>query len=183
VVGLDLSEFMLDKCKTAAASCGVDPVLIHADMREIGFNSEFDAVINMYSSFGYLETADEDQKAINAASLALRGGGLLLIDLMNRDWTMKCFESLAWHENPRGDLILAERYFDSLSGRINSREVTIHCDGRRTENYHSMRLYTFTELQSMLNKSGLEVQFVYGDYESAPFTADSRRMIVVSRKQ
>ena len=76
VVGLDLSEYMLEECKAAAAVEGINPVLVHADMREIGFATEFDAVINMFASFGYLETDDEDQKVLNAASLALKGGGL-----------------------------------------------------------------------------------------------------------
>ena len=83
VVGLDLSEYMLEKCKTAAAAEGIKPVLVHADMRQIGYTSEFDAVISMFTSFGYLETTDEDQKVLNAASLALKGGGSLFLDIHN----------------------------------------------------------------------------------------------------
>ncbi|MGI6295682.1 MAG: class I SAM-dependent methyltransferase [Armatimonadota bacterium] len=183
VVGLDLSEYMLDKCRAAAAEQGVEPVLVHADMREIGFTEEFDAVINMYTSFGYLENPDEDQKALNAASLALRGGGLFLIDLMNRDWLLNDFESVVWQENPRGDLILADRHFDSLTGRLNARELTIYCDGHREENVNSIRLYTFNELEAMLLKAGLMVQSVYGDYDASVFEAASRRMIVVSKAE
>ena len=182
VVGLDLSEYMLEGCRTAAAAEGINPVLVHADMREIGFTAEFDAVISMFTSFGYLETTDEDQKVINAASLALRGGGLLLLDLQNRDCLMGCFKPLEWHENQRGDLICAERAFDSITGRINAREVTIHPDGHRTETSHSIRLYTFNEIENMLQQPGLTVQSVYGDFDSAPFDRQSRRMIVVAGK-
>lgn len=182
VVGLDLSEYMLEGCRTAAAE-GVTPVLVHADMREIGFTAEFDAVINMFTSFGYLETTDEDQKVINAASLALRGGGLLLLDLLNRDWLMSCFKPIDWHENCRGDLTLSERAFDSITGRINAREVTIHPDGRRTETSHSIRLYTFNEIEKMLRQAGLTVQSTYGDFNSGPFDLHSRRMIVIARKE
>lgn len=183
VVGLDLSEYMLDKCKTAAAAEEIMPVLVHADMREIGFTAEFDAVINLFTSFGYLENEDEDQKVLKAASLALKGGGLLLMDVMNRDWLMGVFEPMEWHENRRGDLVMAERKFDSISGRINSREVTIHQDGHRTETTHSIRLYTYNELDKMLQQAGLIIQSIYGGYDSTPFDRQSRRMIVIARKE
>lgn len=182
VVGLDLSEYMLDKCRTAAAEQGIDPVLIHADIRDIGYNNEFDAVINMYTSFGYLESPDEDQKALKAASLALRGGGLFLIGLMNRDWLISNFEPAVWQENLRGDLMLAARFFDSLTGRLDSRELTVYCDGQRTKNISSIRLYAFNELESMLQSAGLAVRSVYGDYDCSRFEATSRKMTVVSQK-
>jgi cyclopropane fatty-acyl-phospholipid synthase-like methyltransferase len=183
VVGLDLSEYMLAECKTAAAAEGVNPVLVHADMREIGYTSEFDAVINMFTAFGYLENENEDQKVIDAASLALKGGGSLLVDLMNRDRLMNVFKPIEWHENPIGDLILSERDFDPITGRINAREVTIHSNGRRSERSHSLRLYTFNELENMLQQAGLTVQSTYGDFDSTPFNRGSRRMIVIARKE
>ena len=182
VVGLDLSEYMLDKCKTAAAAEGISPVLVHADMREIGFTAEFDAVISMFTSFGYLETTDDDQKVLNAASLALKGGGLLLLDLHNRDSLTASFKPIEWHESMRGDMILSERAFDPITGRVNAREVTIHEDGRRTETSHSLRIYTYNELQAMLQQAGLTVQSVYGGYDSAPFDRQSRGMIVIAQK-
>lgn len=182
VVGLDLSEYMLEKCKSAAAAEGINPVLVQADMRHIGFTTEFDAVISMFTSFGYLETETEDQKVLNAASLALKGGGSLLLDLHNRDGMMGHFQPLEWAENSRGDLLLLEREFDPTKGRINAREVTIHTDGRRTENSHSLRLYTYTELDKMLQQAGLRVQSVYGGYDSTPLTRQSRGMILIARK-
>lgn len=182
VVGLDLSEYMLGECKSAAAAEGISPVLVQADMREIGYTAEFDAVINMFSSFGYLDTTDEDQKVLNAASLALKGGGLLLLDMQNRDSLMNVFRPIEWHENLHGDLILSERDFDSLTGRVNSREVTIHSDGRRSERSYSLRLYTFNELDSMLQQAGLNIQQAYGDFDSSPFNRQSRRMILIAGK-
>jgi SAM-dependent methyltransferase len=183
VVGLDLSEYMLEGCRAAAAAEGIDVTLIHADMRQIGFTAEFDAVINMFTSFGYLANDNEDQKVINAASLALKGGGSLLIDAMNRDWLMSVFKPTEWHTNSRGELILSEHDFDSITGRINCREITIHSDGRRSERPHSIRLYTFNELDKMLKQAGLIVQSTYGDFDSTPFNRGSRRMIVIARKE
>lgn len=182
VVGLDLSEYMLEGCKAAAAVEGISPVLVQADMRQIGFTTEFDAIISMFASFGYLETEDEDQRVLNAASLALKGGGSLLLDLHNRDAQLGCLKPIEWHENSQGDLILADRDFDSITGRINSREVTVHHDGHRSERSYSLRLYTYTELDRMLQQAGLAVHSVYGDFNCGPFHRHSRRMIVIAGK-
>ncbi len=67
VVGLDLSGYEL-------VGGHIDPVPVHAEINEMGFTGEYDGVINPYDSFGYLESPDEEQKALNDASLALRGG-------------------------------------------------------------------------------------------------------------
>jgi len=83
----------------------------------------------------------------------------------------------------RGDLILSERGFDPITGRVNAREVTIHEDGHRSERFYSLRLYTYNELDAMLQQAGLTVHSVYGGYDSSPFNRQSRGMIVIARKE
>ena len=60
VTGLDLSQPYLDLAQRAATDSKVAFDTVSADMREIPFNDYFDAAINMYSSFGYLESEAED---------------------------------------------------------------------------------------------------------------------------
>ena len=78
VVGVDYSEYMLDKCREAAAREGIEPQLMRVDMRGIAFNAEFDAVINVFTSFGYLESDEEDQRVLYAVARALKPGGKVL---------------------------------------------------------------------------------------------------------
>ena len=53
VTGVDLSEPSLALAAARAAEAGVDLRLERADMRRIAFDAEFDAVINMFTAFGY----------------------------------------------------------------------------------------------------------------------------------
>ena len=182
VVGLDLSAYMLDRCRKAAAKENIEPRLIRADMRELSFIAEFDAVINMFTSFGYLESEEEDQKVLDGVSRALKPGGRFLVDLLNRDWLMRNFRERDWEENSRGYIMLSERRFDSVTGRINAREITLHPDGRRTEISHSLRLYTYRELEEMLKKAELTIESVWGGFDSRPFTSTSNRMTVIATK-
>ncbi|HUV04836.1 MAG TPA: class I SAM-dependent methyltransferase [Armatimonadota bacterium] len=181
-VGLDLSPYMLEKCRQAAAAENIEPCLVRADMRDINFTADFDAVINMWSSFGYLESEEEDQKVLDGVSRALKPGGRFLVDLINRDSLVRNYTERRWQENSRGDIILTDSQFDSVAGRDNAREITIRADGRRSESDHSMRIYTYRELEQMLDKAGLEIQSAWGGFDSSPFTLTSRRMLVVTAK-
>jgi cyclopropane fatty-acyl-phospholipid synthase-like methyltransferase len=181
-VGVDLSEYQLGKCREAAAQEGLQPNVIHADMREIGFDSEFDAVISMYTSFGYLESDEEDRRVLAAVARALKPGGRFLVDIMNRDRMMNVFKDNSWEENSRGDLILAQRAFDSRTGRIHCREIAIHADGGRSERSHSIRLYTYGELERTLNSVAMQIESAWGGFDSSEFHRLASRMIIISRK-
>src|SRR5687768_11398088 len=52
MTGQDLSELFLRQARTDAEAQGVQVRWFHSDMREIPFENEFDAVINIYVSFG-----------------------------------------------------------------------------------------------------------------------------------
>src|SRR5688500_5908929 len=66
VVALDLAESYLRLAEEMAKGRGVTIETVHADMREIPFESHFDAIANMFSSFGYLESEDEDAKVLDS---------------------------------------------------------------------------------------------------------------------
>ena len=182
VVGVDLSEYMLGKCRESADEQGLKPNLIQSDMRELSFDSEFDAVINMFTSFGYLENEDEDQKVLDGVARALKPGGRFLMDIHNRDAFMAHHVERTYSENSRGEIILEDRQFDPVTGRNNSREITIFSDGRRSERGYSLRIYACTEIVKMLARSGLEVQSIWGGWDSSAFAYASRGMLIIAQK-
>jgi len=184
VVGVDLSEYMLSKCREAASKEGLEPQLIQADMRELPFNSEFDAIIIMWNSFGYLESDVENQKALDKISQALKPGGRLLLDhLINRDSFQKRFGgSKSWYENEAGDIFLSEPTFDSIAGRMHEREICIRANGERSESSFDLRIYTYGELEKMLDASGMMVKSVWGDRSFSEFTSESKAMEIVAVK-
>lgn len=184
VVGVDLSEYMLSKCREAASKEGLEPRLIQVDMRELPFNSEFDAIIIMFNSFGYLESDVENQKALDRISQALKPGGRLLLDhLINRDSIQKRFGwSRSWYENDAGDFFLSEPTFDSIAGRMHEREICIRANGERSESGFDLRIYTYGELEKMLGASGMVIQSVWGDRSYSPFTSESRALEIVAMK-
>lgn len=182
VVGVDLSEALLYAARKRAESEGLSVTFLHCDMREIDFADEFDAVINMFTSFGYLESEAEDEKVLGKVAQALKSGGKFLLDVVNRDRLIRDFQAREWHAADEGWLVLEERTFDHLSGRMETRWVCVARDGVRYERLSSVRLYTASELRTMLERAGLKVTNLFGDYDGSPYSWDSQRLIVVACK-
>src|SRR2546421_15037 len=80
-----LCELFLERARAAAGGRGVDVRWVHGDMREIPFAAEFDAVLNLFTAFGYLETDEEDQKVLAGVQKALKPGGRFLMEIIHRD--------------------------------------------------------------------------------------------------
>jgi len=182
VVGVDLSEALLYAARKRAESEGLSVTFLQCDMREIDFKDEFDAVINMFTSFGYLESEAEDEKVLGKVAQALKSGGKFLLDVVNRDRLVRDFQGREWHAADEGWLVLEERTFDHLSGRMETRWICVARDGVRYERLSSVRLYTASELRTMLERAGLKVKDLFGDYDGSPYSWDSQRLIVVACK-
>ncbi len=182
VTGLDLSEPSLAIARETASQAGLDVEFIHGDMREIPFTGEFDAVINLFTAFGYLESEAEDQRVLDSVARALKPGGGFLIDTINALWLFRHFEPHGWQELEDGTLLLEDRRYNPLTGRNEVTWQLIHPDGTRHQQAHSLRLYTLVELAAMLRRAGLRVEATWGDFEGTEYGMDTRRMIVLARK-
>ncbi len=196
VTGLDLSEYLLGLAKGRAEQVplgmplaserdargtGVGVEWAHRDMRDLPWEGEFDAVVSVFTSFGYLETDEEDEKVLGAVQRALKPGGRLLLDVHNREWTAIRFQPRDWCEY-EGHLVLDEETWDERKGRITMTRTIIAPDGSRRETGFTLRIYAPSEMNRMLERAGLEWERTYGGWDASQYTALSRGMMVVARK-
>ena len=182
VTGLDLSTFFLEKAKAGAAEADVDLRLVHSDMRHIPFEEKFDAVINMFSAFGYLESEAEDQKVLTQVRKALKPGGLFLLETVHHAWLMRNFEPRGWNIIEDDTIVLDAREMNLHTGRNEVTVTLIHPDGTRREYRHAMRIYTAAELVRMVTEADLDIDAVYGGLDGAELTLDAHRVILIGRK-
>lgn len=182
VVGVDLNEAPLELARAAARDAGVQLDLRRLDMREIEFRDEFDAVLNLWTSFGYFESEAEDRLVLERAWRALRPGGALVIETINLHGVLRRFEPRAWHELGGGRLLLEERAFDPWAGRMHSSWTLVEPSGERIEMAFASRTYTLVELAKMLVEAGFVVDHAFGDFRGSDYAVDSRRMIVLARR-
>lgn len=183
VTGQDLSEVFLNRARSDAAARGVTVQWVHSDMRQIPFTSEFDAVINIFTAFGYLESEAEDQKVLNAVAAALKPGGRFLIEIIHRERVMRDYRPHHIDRHDDGLIVLHEGELDLLASRNDVRVTLLYPDGSRWDaGGHNARLYSLTELARMLAAAGLPVDAYYGGLDGSELTLASRRLVVIARK-
>lgn len=181
VVGIDLSEDLLESARKKASENNIDLKLIKCDMREIPYENYFDLVVQFFTSFGYFETDEENQKVLSAISRSLKGNGRFLIDYLNPDYIVK---NLVEKDEKiiSGLLIKQERWIDIAKHRVNKR-ITITVDDKSSVFNESVRMYSLDEIKAMLGKSYLQLTDVYGDFDGSEYSPNSPRMILIGKKE
>jgi len=183
VTALDLSPAYLELAEQAAQSHGVKLETVSADMRQIPFHDHFDAVINMYSSFGYLESEADDAETLQSIAKAVKPDGRLFLDMLNREWAVANYIQNDWHSSPDGTLYVERRDFDLATSRMRVSFTIVSTDGSRRDSIgHDIRLYTLTEITRMLSRVGLAVTRTFGGFDGETYAIDTRRMIISARK-
>jgi SAM-dependent methyltransferase len=182
VTGLDLSEVFLQHARSEAEAQGIQVRWMHGDMRNIPFENEFDAVINIFTAFGYLESEDEDQLVLQQVHKALKPSGHFLLETKNREWLMQNFDTSEVIRYENGLIVLEERDFDLLTDRCNVRVTMIHPDGQRREYSHAAHMYTLRDYVRMLETAGLLLQGYYGGLDGSKLRMNSSRLVVIASR-
>lgn len=180
VIGLDFQDVLLREAATAAVNAGVSPTFIRGDMRRLPFHGVFDAVVNMFTAFGYFSD-DENAHVLCEVARALRPGGVFVIDVANRDALLRNAQPRSWKRLPDGTPLISEWSWDALTGRYTHWQLL--ADAGRPRTYtHSVRVYTYTELHAMCVRAGLEIDAVHGGFRGEALTLDAPRMILIAKK-
>ena len=182
VTGYDLSESFLKRARELADTLKVHLDLKQGDMREVPYTEEFDAIINMFTAFGFFDSEEEDLKVLKGIYKALKPGGQFLIDVINRDNASQIAVPRRWMRENHA-YMLEERIFDFFTSRLEMTNRLILASGEIKEASYSIRLYTLTEMLGLFNAAGLVLTDVYGDFGGAIYNASSPRMILIAQKE
>ena len=179
VTGLDYMAGFLAIAREIAGEMGVQVDYRQGDMRQIDFIEEFDRVILMFTSFGYFED-NENELVIQKMAQALKPGGSLMLDTLNRDAVLQWLAPAEVTDKGR-DLLINRLSFDTLSGRLQNMRILIR-NGVRKDKPYSVRLYSATEMRTMLERAGL-VEIRLLGHDGQPLSNNNRhRLAVIARK-
>jgi len=182
VTGYDLSAVFLDRAQSNAAAQGASIRWIQGDMRTLPFEAEFDAVINIFTAFGYFEEPEDDLKTLSGVYRALRPGGRFLLETLHRDGLPGRFQPQGFERSSNGTIVLHERTWDLVHDMLNDNISLIRPDGTRTQYRTSLRMYSLHDFLALVQRSGLEAERWYGGLDGSPLQLNSHRLVVISRR-
>ncbi len=197
VVGIDLSPVALaashenlrrgraarDKLPDAAKLPALGKSsFLRTDMRELDFQENFDGAYCWATSFGYFDD-ETNLDVLRRLHRALRQGGMLLIDVANRDFVAPRSPSLVWFE---GDecVCMDDMCVDFLTSRLKVKRTAMFEDGHSREVEYSIRLYSLDTLGKMLHEVGFRVVEATGliAHPGIFFGTESPRLIVLAER-
>ena len=184
VLGIDSLEAALTEARHAAREERLNAHFMKSDIRQLSYRSEFDAVVNLFSSFGFFPAERDDLKTLEGVGKGLKPGGKLLMDLLNKEWLMRHFEPNFWEqvEDSRGALVLDRVSFNFETGRLDNHRTLVSKDGTRQPSFLSLRVYTLTEIKRLIAEAGLQYRQSWGGFDGSAYGMDSPRMIVLAEK-
>jgi SAM-dependent methyltransferase len=171
-VGMDLSPTLLQVAKEALDN---PRVLVRGDMRHLPFSTRFDAVLCLFTSFGYFLDEEENVRVLREIRRVLRPNGYVLLDLLSHTVAERLVPKS--ERTVDGAHVVETRRYDAAAKRI-EKEISISGPEGNHEFVESVRVYSFKEIGRLFADAGLALAAVHGSFQGAEYHASSERMIV-----
>jgi SAM-dependent methyltransferase len=187
MTGIDVSDALLEQARRASPQLPGLPSYIRADMRSLPFGPQFDAVVSLFTSFGYFDDPADDARVLEGVARVIVPGGCFLLDFMNAPQVRATL--VAESDDERGPFrVRTRRRIDDASERGPYVRKEIVVTDTRTRSVVSdveerVRLYEPQQLDAMLVHAGLTpVGSAAGDFDGAPWRPASPRWIRVAQR-
>lgn len=148
------------------------------DMRNVYKENEFDYIFNLFTSFGYFQSATEDKKVLTSVYTMLKDEGKFIFDYLN-------VASLQIESTS----IVKE--IDTIRFTINKKKEkdtilkTIHVKDGVYESifYEKVCIIGYDVFKSYFESCGFQIKQIFGDYNLNPFKLESSpRLILIAQK-
>lgn len=179
VTGIDLSPAAIEKANQNAADANLDINFKVADMRE-RLGQQFDIVVNLFTTFGYFESDQENESVIKNVAEMLKPGGLFFLDFMNVTRSVNElvekeageFDGISYHiERKVEDLFIIKKMDFSIP------------DGEDVSYTERVRKLDLDWFKKAFSKNNFHLLHVYGDYDGNDFDInDSPRLLMACEK-
>lgn len=176
VLGVDLSENSITQAKEWSSDSL--SFQVH-DMREAIEDRQFDAIFNLFTSFGYFDTHKENQRMCSSIADMLRPNGKLVIDFMNAH---KVIESLVEEEEKEinGIIFNIKRVYDDMHIH---KHIKFKDKGKVFNYTERVQGLKFDDFQSLLSPFFI-IENVYGSLDLQPFVLEkSDRLIIIATRK
>ncbi|MBU2928231.1 class I SAM-dependent methyltransferase [Winogradskyella psychrotolerans] len=172
VTGADLSEQSITHAKQ------FENETLRFDVHDMSkpYPDTFDAVFNLFTSFGYFEDENCNLETIKSIQLELNEFGFGVIDFMNTNHVIdnliaediKTVEGIDFHQKR------------SVKDGYIIKDISFDADGEHFEFQERVKAFTLQDFETLFEKAGVYLLDVFGDYKLHKYHAkSSERMIMI----
>lgn len=179
VTGIDLSEQAITKARNKAKELGLENIRFEVrDMRN-AIPETFDAIVNLFTTFGYFKTDEENAQVFDSVKKMLKPGAPFVLDFLNAEKVKNNYVP-ADEGDFQGIHYEIERHLEN-----NSIVKEIEFSGEKidgTKRYaERVKLYGLSWFKKEMSKRGLVIDDIYGNYTGQSFNPDeSPRLLIFS---
>ncbi len=154
--GFDRSHYLISRARGQVKKEGLSATFKEGDARKLPYKSnQFDVVTILGNSFGYFESAEDDQLVLGEIYRILKPEGKLLVDVTDGDHMRRTFEPRSWEWIDKTYFVCRERSISRDNQRLVSREVITHVkQGVVADQFYAERLYSSELLKTLLEDNG-----------------------------
>ncbi|WP_179020362.1 class I SAM-dependent methyltransferase [Winogradskyella forsetii] len=180
VNGVDLSEQSIAHAKQ------YENETLKFDVHDMSkpYPDTFDAVFNLFTSFGYFDDDSCNLKTIKSIKAELNKFGFGVIDFMNTNHVIenlvaedvKTVEGIDFHQKRyvKDGYIIKDISFEVPA------EGSRHMDGEKFEFQERVKAFTLEDFEILFEKAGVHLLDIFGDYKLRKFHAKtSERLIMI----
>lgn len=172
VTGADLSENSIAE----ASKFSNDKLHFTVHDMRVSFDEKFDAIFNLFTSFGYFENDEDNLTTLKAIKESLSEYGFAVIDFMNAHHVIK---NLVPEETKtvEGIDFKIKRYVED--GHI-FKEIDFEDKGEKFHFVEKVQALTLENFEEMMDEAGIFLLDTFGDYKLKKFYKnESERLIMV----
>jgi SAM-dependent methyltransferase len=176
VLGIDLAQNSIEEART------FENEHLHfavGDMREVVYQDHFDYIFNLFTSFGYFGSADNDREVLLACHKQLKHGGILVLDYFNVENILPMLPYCG--SEKRGQLTF--EIAKELVGKQIVKKIDFMSEGKTCHYEERVTAYSKHDLESMFIRCGFEIETTFGNYSLEPFHKKSDRVIIIASKK
>lgn len=180
VTGVDITEAFLEAARESAAASRLEAEFVHGDIRDFVLPGAYDLCVNLFTSFGYFATREEDILALSNLASCLAPEGCLVLETRGKETTAR--EFVGGEEFERGGWSVKTEF--SVLGdweMLRNRWMLIR-DGRTIDRSFDLRLYSGVEMRNALHAAGFSRVSIFGALDGRPYDQDAQTLVAVARR-
>ena len=179
VTAVDITEAYLDAARESARAEGLDIEFLREDVRDFERHEAFDLALNLFTSFGYFDTKEEDLAFLGRLRRSLRPGGVLVVDVLGKECAVRDFLESEWFER-EGRIACSEYSVEGPWEYLVNHWIVI-AEGRIFERRWRQRLYSAVELGEALRAAGFDGNIgFFGNTAGIPYDSEAWSLVAVA---